>query len=180
MFNSYSYAEINKPLNYKKNIENDTPSFSKYQDNLKQDVYCGGKSSYAIGGLQMKNTTLSVTYFSDKNMAKIQSMIKSYVYRETKGKFKLDANQDESDLLVVMRFIFLEYGLNLPTHISQQVEELNKKTVNYIVPDLITNVKQHYDYLRDISQPIKPIERPMNVGSKGRKTLPSVTTTWGF
>jgi hypothetical protein len=48
------------------------------------------------------------------------------------------------------------------------------------MPDIMTNVKQAYGYLQDISQPLKPIVRPLNVSNAGRKTLPSMTTVWGF
>jgi hypothetical protein len=183
MFGSYSYSEINKPLSYNKNVNSDNPSFDKYQNqdvNDKKNYYCGGKSTYAIGGMQMSNTPLSITYFSDGNMKKIQNLIKSNIHRESQGKFRMDIEQDESDLLVVMRYIFLEHAMHLPTHIKKQVNELNIKTINYIIPDMMTNIKQHYGYLKDISQPIKPIDRPMNVNRAGRKSLPSTTSVWGF
>jgi hypothetical protein len=179
MFNTYNYSELNPQLNYKKNVDQDIPSFEKTQNNNTQDnYYCGGKSTYAIGGMRMNNTKLSVTYFSDKNIAKIQEMIKISVYRESKGKFRLDVDQDESDLLVTMRYIYIEHALHLPTHIKEQVNVLNKKTINYIVPDMLTNIKQQYMYLKDISEPIKTIDRPLNVSS--RKQLPSTTNIWSL
>ena len=45
---------------------------------------------------------------------------------------------------------------------------------------MITEIKQTYGYIKEINEPIKPIPRPMNVNNAGRKTLPSITTTYGI
>lgn len=204
MFNNI-YSEINPTINYNKSLPNssiftnkdngaymgsnnvgqyeETPQFSKFQELYGQnrtfsDNYCGGGSTLAIGGLQLENTPVSLLYFSDENMKRTQKQIKKEVYRLTNGTFKLDADQDEQDLLLAMRYIFIEHSRNLPTHIVRQVKILNRQLLDYIIPDIITNIKQHYDYLKDISNPIRPLDQPLNVNNKGRRTLPSVTTIW--
>lgn len=183
-----SYAQINPSLNYntavpKNNNFEDYPSFSKYQDNMSykgEEYYCGGNSSLAIGGLQMDNTPVSELYFSRENMKRIQKQIKREVLRESDGKFVLKIDQDEMDLLVAMRAVFFDNAKNLPTNVVRQVKELNKLTLDYIIPDMMTNIKQQIGYLRDISHPPNPMARPLNVNRAGRKTLPSPTTVWGF
>lgn len=201
------YAEINPSINYNKSLPNstvftnkdsgiagygsspglgqfeETPQFSKFQELHGQnrtfsDNYCGGGSTLAIGGLQLENTPVSLLYFSDENMSRIQKQIKREVLRLSNGAFKLDAEQDEQDLLLAMRYIFIEHAKNLPTHIVRQVKILNKHLLNYIIPDIMTNIKQHYEYLREISRPIRPLDQPLNVNNKGRRTLPSVTSLW--
>lgn len=189
------YAEINPSINYNKalpsstlntslnNIQyEDTPKFSKFQemyDNRSfSENYCGGASTLAIGSMQMENTPVSLLYFSDENMSRIQKQIKSEIFRLSNGTFKLEVDQDEQDLLLAMRYIFFDQAQNLPTHVVRQVKVLNRKLLDYIIPDIMTNIKQHYGYLKDISGPIKPLEQPLNVNNKGRNTLPSITTLW--
>ena len=162
----------------------ETPNFSKFQDlhgqNKKfSENYCGGGSTLAVEkGLKLENSDVSLLFFSDNNVRRIQSQIKGEVYRLSNGIFKLEVDQDESDLLLAMRYIFIEFGQNLPTHIVRQVKLLNKHLIEYIIPDIMTNIKQHYAYLKEISSPIKPMEQPLNVNSKGRRSLPSITTLW--
>ena len=112
-------------------------------------------------------------FFSKKNIIKIQNEIKSKVYLETKGKIILDDDQDDSDLLIVMRAMYFQEGRFLPDDvmpIDYQVKKLNIKVINYLLPDLLTNIKQEYYYVKEINEPIKPIDRPVNVSIKGSKT----------
>jgi hypothetical protein len=123
---------------------------------------------------------LSKIFYSTQNMNRIQKMLKKTIFERTKGSFRLDDDQDESDLLVAMRAVFLEHARFLPFKLVHQVKELNKRTVEYIVPDMITEIKQYYSHIKEINEPIKPIPRPMNVNNAGRRTLPALTSAWGF
>ena len=73
-----------------------------------------------------------------------------------------------------MRAVFIEHSRFLPNKIIRQIKELNRLTVEYIVPDMITEIKQTYGYIKEINEPLKPLPRPMNVNNAGRKTLPSL------
>lgn len=185
------YADINPQFSYNKSSPTDnsgnyeeTPAFSKFQDKYgvtKQmsEYYCGGGSSAAIRGMQLENTPVSILFFSDENIKRIQRHIRETVLEKSKGAFKLQVDQDVSDLLIVMRAIFLEHGLNMPTQIKRQVKILNKKTVDYIIPDMMTNIKQQYKYLKEINDPRRNIlPLPTNVNSSQRGTIPSMTTIW--
>jgi hypothetical protein len=196
-----NYAEINPTLNYHrgviKNLEsgyNDMPNFQLTQqtkgyplDQRKKNLinvpndnyYCGGESSLALRGLQMNNTPLSVMYFSGENIARLQKQLRRVIYNMSDNKFRLDEDQNEEDLLIAMRAVFLDNAKHLPTEIVRQVKELNAITIDYIAPDMLTNIKQQYNYLRDISQPLQMMDHPLNVNRAGRKTLPSYTSVWG-
>lgn len=144
-------------------------------DRKSGNYYCGGNSSLALRGMQLNNTPLSVKFFSQDNTDYIQKQIKMIIYRKSKGKIVLDEDQDEADLLICMRAIFLEHSLYLPDHVEKQIKILNKKTLLSVIPDIITNIKQDLQYQKEISRPAIPMDRPMNVNSAGRKTLPSFT-----
>lgn len=182
------YSSLESQLPYKSknntmNTDQQYASFSKNQENISHngtEYYCGGNSSLAIGGLQMDNTPVSDLYFSKENMQRLQKQIKKEILRESNGKFNLINDQDEMDLLIAMRAVYLDNSRNLPTHVVSQVKELNRITIDYIVPDMMTNIKQQSKYLKDINGPIPTMDRPLNVNRAGRKTLPSSTTIWGF
>jgi hypothetical protein len=173
------YASFDKTVNY-------PYEFSKYQDDYNakvvggSDYYNGGNSSLAIRGMGMDNTPLSTEYFSKENMKRIQKKIKQRVYEATNKKFKLTEDQDEMDLLIVMRAVFLDEGKNLPHKIISQVKILNNKTLDYLMPDLLTNLQQQVAYIKEINNPIQPHNVPLNVSNKGRKTLPSISTIWNL
>lgn len=120
-------------------------------------------------------------FFSKDNIKRIQKMLKNEVFSRTNGEYKLDVDQDENDLLVAMKAVYFDdhNGARfLPTEVVRQVKFLNKKVIDRIVPYMISEMKQYYSYLKEINNPIKPIMRPMNVSNAGRKTLPSITTTF--
>ena len=123
-------------------------------------------------------TPLGELFFSPSNIDRIQKMIKKEIFIRTKGKYKLDVEQDESDLLVVMRAVYITDSYNDPYRIVHQVKELNKKVLERIIPDMITMIKQDDEYLKVIDRPIDPIPLPVNVSRAGRLSLPSVTTTF--
>lgn len=191
MFNNY--AELNQRLNYNKGISgnlpygyNDMPNFPitqkpvKNQNNKQDDnYYCGGQSSLALRGLQINNTKVSELYFSNENIARIQKQIKRAIYEMSDRKFKLTEDQNEQDLIIAMRAVFLDNSKNLPNEIVRQVKELNALTIDYIAPDMLTTIKQQYNYLRDISRPPQMMDHPVNVNRAGRKMLPSYTSVWG-
>jgi hypothetical protein len=138
-------------------------------------------SNYQKLGLsnQHSESSLSDIFFSKTNMKRIQNKIRKEVLIRTKNKFRLDTDQDDSDLLIVMRGIYFDQGKFLPYNIIHQVKDLNKKVVDYVVPDIITGIKQYYGYIHDISTPLQPIPRPVNVND-GKRTLPSLTSVMGF
>ena len=182
------YAEVNGKLNYAKGVDqnNRNNKYSQFDSrtqsiNKKQhddNYYCGGKSSLALRGMQMNNTPVSIAFFSNKNIARLQKYIRREIFKRSKGEYLLDTDQDENDLLLVMRATYFEYSRHLPTNVDEQVSELNRYTLREIIPGMMTNIEQQMLYLRDISQPIQPIALPLNVNNGGRRNLPSVTSLW--
>ncbi|AYV78269.1 MAG: hypothetical protein Edafosvirus8_19 [Edafosvirus sp.] len=160
-------SEVNK-----KNVNFEDPLYNKGKD------YYKNMAGRILKGVFIP-TDLSRLFFSNENIKRIQNMIKKEIYNKTEGKFKVD-DQDESDLLVAMRATFMNYGDFLPDKIIHQVKLLNKRVVCDVLPDMITNIKQYYSYIDEINKPIQPIARPLNVSHAGRRTLPSLTSAWGF
>jgi len=167
------------------NSEKELPTFEKFQEeenlnnkNYKQMALQG--DFYKTCSTDKNVDEVGRVFFSEDNFRRIQKLLKREVYNRTKGVFRLDIDQDETDLLVAMRAVYYEHNKFLPFGIVRQVKILNRKLLDYIVPDIITQIKQSYAYIQEINQPLKPLTRPINVNSAGRKTLPSLSTVWGI
>ena len=149
------------------------------------------RPSYKIYGDESKNTKyertaiksdfcdniLNQTFFSSKNVKIVQNGLRHSVW-EKSGKKHIIGEQSETELVVVMRSIFLQYALNLPDNIAQQIKDLNQKVIDELTPTVLSNVEQYIAYLENKRRIPDPIARSVNVSSKGSKTLRSVTTTF--
>jgi hypothetical protein len=114
---------------------------------------------------------LEKTFFSKENIDLINKQLILSVYINTNKQF-LICTQKEADLLIVMRYVFIEYSRNLPYDINNQIKNLNYRVVNEILPTVVSNVDQKIGYLKDIeTQPIGP---PLPINTKNlNRTLPS-------
>ena len=116
---------------------------------------------------------LEINFFSKENIDLINKQLILTVYNKTKKQFLICA-QKEEDLLVIMRYIFIENARHLPYDIPGQIRELNCNVIGEILPVIISNVDQKIGYLEDIStQPIGP---PLPINTKNlERTLPSIS-----
>jgi hypothetical protein len=130
----------------------------------------------ALNGIQ-ERTPLSVFYFSPGNIQWIQDQIRYEVYRQSNQKYVI-APQNETELGIVMRSIYLQYSLNLPGLMREQVLYLNNEVIQYSVPHILAEVDNYHGYLNNIQQQAVPIMLPENVSTKGSKTLRSITSTF--
>jgi len=135
----------------------------------------GSIAKSILGNLQAP-TPVAELFLSMDNINRIQKMIKKQIFIETNGKYLLNTDQNESDLIIVMRNVLLSDAVNSPYRIVHQVKILNQKVIKRIIPDMITAVRQDDAYIQQLDKPIDPIPLPVNVNSKGRKQLPSVTS----
>jgi hypothetical protein len=151
----------------------------KYQDHKQ---YSGNEYNIGLrnvfGRDDFSQEPVGEVFFSERNIKRLQKLIKTSIYEKTNHQFILDEEQDPADLLIAMRAVYQMNGKFIKNHLVHQVKDLNKKLISYIIPDMITEMKQYYGFIKDVNEPLKPIDRPMNVSNAGRKTLPSVTTIW--
>ena len=191
-----NYSFINKYTNndftfkgnlifdYHNDENKDIKNYNKYTDidNVNSNERNNWATENSIQKSLLKSiytpTPLGEVFFSPDNIKRLQNKIKKSIFIESKGKYKLQVDQNESDLLVVMRAVYIQDSYNSPYRIIHQVKELNEKVVNRILPDMISNIKQNEEYLNIIDKPIDPIPLPVNVSRAGRLSLPSVTTIW--
>ena len=120
---------------------------------------------------------LSLVYFSDANIKRVQDMIRYNVWIKSDKQFVIGP-QSSVELEIIMRAIYLQHAKNMDCNIAEQVQELDDMVMNYCVPKIINEVIQYNGYLRQIEYLPIPEDRPVNMSSKGTRTLRSVTTTF--
>ena len=119
---------------------------------------------------------LETYFFSDENIDLINKQLIMNVFKKTNGEFKISTQKHE-DLIIVMRYTFIEYAKHLPFDIANQIRELNCIVIGQILPNIITQITQRKEYLRVISEPREILPLPMSESTSNR-LLPSVTTTF--
>lgn len=118
------------------------------------------------------HTILNQLFFSPQNVQAIQLMIRKSVYDRSGGEFII-GDQDETELIIVMRSVFLQRSKNRSDNIREQIMELNQIIVNECVPKVISEIATYNGYLKDASQLYgeNPLPHPVNVSSAGTKTF---------
>ena len=130
----------------------------------------------ALYGIQ-ETSNLNQLFFSKKNMENIQNMIRYNVYVKSDKKFIID-KQSDIELEIIMRSIYLQHSPNLPNKIREQIEYLNKLVSDWCSEQIIPEINQYVGYIKEIEYMPLPIDLPVNLSSKGSRSLRSVTTTF--
>lgn len=120
---------------------------------------------------------LNQVFLSQENIDLLQDKIRYSVWRASDKKFVID-RQDQIELELIMRSIYLQYSKNLQYNIKEQVEELNDIVLQETIPKILSQVQAHVYYLFDASTQPVPLSHPQSMSSSGRKQLPSVTSTF--
>lgn len=121
---------------------------------------------------------VGLLFFSKKNVNLIQETIKQLIKEFLN--VELIRDQRVESLLMVMRNIYLQDGRHLEYKINEQLEDLNLKLLNTLIPDIITGVKQQLAYNEYINKPLDPLDRPKSETLKGSKMPKAVSSLWGF
>ena len=155
--NSYSgRIDINKnPPQKKYNLFENGGEKTDFQDSMKsiQD-----------------DTQLSTLFFSRRNIEYLHQQIISQVYINS-NKDHIIGKQDETQLQIIMRSVFLQNAMHLNCKIKQQISELNKLVINFAVNKILVEINQYLGYKDDVSKNPIPLEQPKNLSNKGSKLL---------
>jgi hypothetical protein len=120
-------------------------------------------------GYMLDSNDVQQMFFSDNNIDHLQQLIANHVYQQSNGKYRI-GKQDDLQLKIIMKSIYLQYAKNLPHHITEQVRELNSHVLDYAVPTILTNIEQYVKYKNDVSTLPTPIELPQSVSRAGMRT----------
>lgn len=106
------------------------------------------------------NTPLSIHFFSADNILYLQRAIQEGVFKKSNQQFEVSF-QDEDQLKIIMRSIFLQYSKNQKGNIEQQTNQLNQLVLSYSVSQVYSEAISYKKYLYDVSTMYKPIARPV-------------------
>ena len=114
-------------------------------------------------------TPLNTTFFSQTNVDNLQSKIKADVLARSMGRHVID-NQSESDLLIIMRSYYLQYGDNSPERVAESLEDLTQRVVSYCGNSIMSEVEAYKQYRKDIMDFPDPIANPVATQVYGSRT----------
>ena len=137
--------------------------------NLYENLNISNKNKYNKTGNQQESK-LSVLNFSQSNIDYLQNEIIRQIYKKTDGKYTI-VKQNEDELVIVMKSIFLQNARNNDSDLKYQIDELNKLVLNYCVDNVYINLLQYVKYINDITKEQAVLDRPQNVDIKGSKIL---------
>jgi len=125
---------------------------------------------FAVEGVTERNQ-ISDLFLSQKNIDFIQNkIIKTF---KIKHNYNI-SNQSNSELLIIMRSIYLNNCTNNYKNmndVKKEIIKLNDLVVNYSVDNIFKNIKSQELYLKKINNDLEPINLPSNTNSKGDKQL---------
>ena len=113
------------------------------------------------------DTPLNRLFFSQGNIDKLQADIQTTVLQMVKAKID---RQSDSDLLLVMRSYYLQYAQNNPNRLQEELDELNKRVVNFCSNRIAVEVEAYRYYRKDIMDFPAPIANPVDTHIYGTRT----------
>jgi len=122
------------------------------------------------GAGMVSSTPVSHLYYSEKNINALHDAIRYSVYNQTNGKYTI-GRQSDIELKIVMRSIYLQHSRDTNTDIVGQVRELNAKVLEWVVPEILSNLLQYTTYRRDVSTLPMPLDHAPNMSQKGLNSM---------
>lgn len=141
----------------------DIPAYQ--QKSIDNRSFCGEAT---VG--QLQRNPLSDLFFSAENINALQDGIRYRVWMETDKKYVI-GRQSDTELKIVMRSIYYQHAMHKPSDLVSQVRDLNAMVLDWVVPEVVSNLKQFEVYRKDASTLPMPMERAQLSTQKGTKVL---------
>lgn len=179
MNNYYSISDSNRDINLQRRNEmvvggnfNGRLFFKPGEQFQQYEMFSGQQNieSNEVANDRLITNTLnsnpvSKVYFNPNNIATIQSGIINKVYQISEGQYSI-GRQNEQQLLIIMRSIYLQFSKNREYDIQSQINELNTMVIEECARIIIPNIQQQKGYIDDITSGIKITPWPQNVSGK--------------
>jgi hypothetical protein len=158
----------------------------KYNFTINDSTVKGSNTNSVFKNLYGE-TLLTFLFFSRQNIENIQKLIRMLVFKHTK---EVIDDQSTTELLVIMRSIFLAYSKHpklldesmsdterkeLLIQYTNEVNRLNELVIDSTVPVIVSQLQQYLIYLSDASSPLRVMEKPLSTSVKGTKNYRSQT-----
>ena len=160
-------------------------------DQLPIAYFSENKNSEELRDQFIKNTIkqteceisdLAKYFFSDANIDLINKQLVLRVFQKSGNKYKIPF-QSRDQLIIVMRYVWIQHAKHLDFQIKEQIIELNCHVVSEILPGILTNIEQYYGYMKDYENRENskfnindlPVSTKM---TRGTIELPSISETF--
>ena len=130
------------------------------------DVPLSAVRTSMASSMHSSETPLGNIFFRQDNINRIQKMLRESFKRETG--IAID-KQNPRDVLSFMRYVYINNSMNPYSNIEAQVNDMNKRSVEKMLPQIREGVSAYIFYLRDASTLSQPEKKPINTSTKGMK-----------
>lgn len=117
-----------------------------------------------------EDTKLSKLYFSPKNINIIQNGLRAGIYNISNKQYTIGL-QDENELFIIMKSIFLQHSKNNMDNITNQISALNKMVVDYCITQIYGEIQGYIKYIDNLDSSRNPIAHPMLATEKNKDPL---------
>ena len=166
-----NFQDYSLPLNLfngRINIMDDFKKFKRHITPSREPIL--SENNVNTMSHSLEHSLVSRKFFSKDNINVIHKKIIIGVYEKSNKKYSI-SNQNERELIIIMRSYYLQFAKNLDTNVQQQVDNLNKMVVDWSVEEIIKNIDQYIIYKQTASTLPMPMERSQLPSQKGLKTL---------
>jgi hypothetical protein len=119
-----------------------------------------------VKSIQQCSTPLNTLFFSDFNTNLLQRGIRQ-AFKDKTG-ISIDY-QNPDDLFAIMRVVFINNSGDHHQRVQAQVRSLNKIVIDTALAQIQTGVSQYIGYVQDIESTARPMDRPTNTSTTGKK-----------
>lgn len=119
-----------------------------------------------VKSIQQCSTPLNTLFFSDFNTNLLQRGIRQ-AFKDKTG-ISIDY-QNPDDLFAIMRVVFINNSGDHHQRVQAQVKSLNKIVIDTALAQIQTGVSQYIGYVQDIESTARPMDRPTNTSTTGKK-----------
>jgi len=130
------------------------------------DVPLSAVRTSMASSMHSSETPLGNIFFRQDNINRVQKMLREAFKKETG--IAID-KQNPRDVLSFMRYIYINNSMNPYANIEAQVNDMNKRSVDKMLPQIREGVSAYIFYLRDASTLSQPEKKPVNTSTKGMK-----------
>ena len=124
-----------------------------------------------VKSIQQCPTPLNTLFFSDFNLNLLQKAIRQSFKNKTG--ISID-HQNPDDLYAMMRVVFINNSGDPNKAVQSQVKKMNEIVIKTALAQIQTGVAQYLGYIQDIDTTARPMDRPVNTSTVGKK-LPKST-----
>ena len=119
--------------------------------------------------LNIEQNELNTLYFSSTNISTIQNLLKHEAKKYTGYNI---SNQNCTDILIAMQYFYINYPqFTLGNDVRNDILILNNLVVTDLNKQIVSGIKQHLSYLKNINTLPEPLEYGKSSGTKGQNSL---------